>query len=341
MLALKERIDALVIQNDRSFPGLVFRSFRGQADYPGMSAVIEGSKDADGLEWSQSVEDVARTYRHLVNCDADRDLLFAEVDGEVVGYSRVWWQQEAEGTRLYQHFVHLLPQWRGLGIRRAMLQQNERRLRQIAADHPEDGPRLLQAWASDTEDHWQNLLQQEGYSPVRYGFSMVRPDLEEIPDLPLPEGLEVRPVPPDRVRSLWRAAREAFRDHWGYSEDEWSYEHWEEFQESPTYNPALWQVAWAGDEVAGMVLNFINEEENEEYGRLRGYTETICVRRPWRRQGVAKALIARSLHVLKAQGMAEAALGVDADNPNGALQLYRSMGFRVIKKFTTYRKPMT
>jgi ribosomal protein S18 acetylase RimI-like enzyme len=305
-----------------------------------MSAVIGGSKDADGLEWSQSVEDVARTYRHLVNCDPDRDLLFAEVAGEVVGYSRVWWQQELKGKRLYQQFVHLLPQWRDRGIRRAMLRYNEHRLRQIANGHPEDGPRLLEAWASDTEEHWRNLLEEEGYEPVRYGFSMVRSDLEDIPDLPLPEGLEIRSVPPERVRSVWSAAREAFRDHWGYSEDEWSYEHWKEWQESPTYNPGLWQVAWAGDEVAGMVLNFINEEENEEYGRLRGYTETICVRRPWRRQGVAKGLIASSLRVLKAQGMAEAALGVDADNPNGALQLYKSMGFHVVKKFTTYRKPM-
>jgi ribosomal protein S18 acetylase RimI-like enzyme len=221
-----------------------------------------------------------------------------------------------------------------------MLRHNEHRLRQIADGHPEDGPRLLEGWASDTEDHWGHLLKEEGYNPVRYGFSMVRPDLEEIPELSLPEGLEIRPVPSKQTRAIWRAAREAFRDHWGYSEDEWSYEHWEEWQESPTYTPDLWQVAWAGDEVAGMVLNFINEKENEEYGRLRGYTETICVRRPWRRQGVAKALIANSLRVLKAQGMMEAALGVDADNPNGALHLYRSMGFQVVKEFTTYRKPM-
>lgn len=340
VFALKERNEPILIGETSSIPGLLFRGFLGEADYPAMSAIIAGSREADGLEWTQSVEDVARTYRHLVNCDPDRDLLFAEIAGEVVGYSRVWWQQETEGKRLYQHFVHLLPEWRGKGIRRAMLRHNERRLHQIACDHPSDGPRLLQAWTSDTEHHWQALLEEEGYKPVRYGFSMVRPDLKEIPDLPLPEDVEVRPVPPEQVRAVWLAAREAFRDHWGYSEDEWSYEHWKEWQESPTYNPALWQVAWAGDEVAGMVLNFINEEENEEYGRLRGYTETICVRRPWRRQGVAKALIARSLQVLKAQGMAEAALGVDADNPNGALQLYRSMGFRVVKEFTTYRKPM-
>ena len=38
--------------------------------------------------------------------------------------------------------------------------------------------------------------------------------------------------------------------------------------------------------------------------------------------------------------MTEAALGVDVDNPNGALRLYQSMGFRMVKQYTTYRKPL-
>jgi mycothiol synthase len=318
--------------------GLAFRGFRGEVDYPAMAAVIAGSKEVDGLEWAQSVEDVARTYRHLVNCDANRDMLFVEVGGEVVGYGRVWWERELEGKWRYQHFAHLLPAWRGKGIRRTMLRHNERRLREIAAEHPADGPRLFEAWASDTETHWGSLLVDEGYEAVRHGFEMVRPDLEDIPDLPLPEGLEVRPVEPEQIDVIWEAAREAFRDHWG--ETEWHEEWLEEWKESPTFQPHLWQVAWDGDEVAGMVLNFVNHEENQEYERRRGYTETICVRRPWRRRGLAKALIARSFQVVKDLGMTEAALGVDTENPNGALQLYKSMGFRPVKQHTTYRKPM-
>jgi ribosomal protein S18 acetylase RimI-like enzyme len=38
--------------------------------------------------------------------------------------------------------------------------------------------------------------------------------------------------------------------------------------------------------------------------------------------------------------MIEAALGVDSQNPNGALQLYKSMGFRVTKRHAAYRKPL-
>ena len=76
----------------------------------------------------------------------------------------------------------------------------------------------------------------------------------------------------------------------------------------PDFDPSLWRVAWQGDEVAGMVLSFINKDENEMYGRKRGYTENICVRRPWRKQGLAKALIALSLTA--AQGARDDRSGV-------------------------------
>lgn len=337
-----ERTEAPIAPGQRRLygPGIAFRGFRGEVDYPLMAAVIAGSKDADGLEWVTKVEDIERNYRHLVNSDPETDMVFVEVDGDVIGYTRVWWLEEITGQRAYMHFAHLLPEWRGLGIRSAMLRHSEERIREIAAGQPPGGPDMFRAFVTDTEIHWESLLQEAGYEGVRYGYSMVRPDLEDLPDLPLPSGLEVRPVQPEHVDQIWAAAQEAFRDHWGYSEDEWSFENLRSWQESPTYEPGLWQVAWAGDEVAGMVQNFIDRAENEEYGRLRGYTEGISVRRPWRRQGLARSLIARSFRVLKEQGMTEAALGVDAQNPNGALQLYTSMGFQIDKRHTTYQKPL-
>lgn len=338
MNVLEQVNDIIVVPDAPVITGLGFRRFRGEVDYPAMVAVIEGSKEADQVERTQSVEDIARGYSHLFNCDPYRDMLFVEVGGDVIGYSRVWWQQELDGKRRYEHFASLVPEWRGKGIRRVMLRHNERRLREIAADHPPSGPRVFEAWAADTESHWESLLLSEGYEAVRHGFEMVRPHLDNIPDLPLPDGLEVRPVQPEHYWTIWRAAEEAFRDHWG--ETEWQDEWFEEWQESPTFQPQLWQVAWDGDQVAGMVQNFINHEENTEYNRKRGYTEGICVRRPWRRRGLARALIARSFSVLKDLGMTEAALGVDTENPSGALQLYESLGFHPVKRHTTYRKAL-
>jgi ribosomal protein S18 acetylase RimI-like enzyme len=89
-----------------------------------------------------------------------------------------------------------------------------------------------------------------------------------------------------------------------------------------------------------MVVNFLNEEENKEYNRKRGWTENISVRRPWRRQGLARALLTRSLQMFKDMGMDHAALGVDTQNLSGALDLYQSVGFQVEKKHTDYRKKL-
>jgi ribosomal protein S18 acetylase RimI-like enzyme len=89
-----------------------------------------------------------------------------------------------------------------------------------------------------------------------------------------------------------------------------------------------------------MVLSFIDKDENAKFGRQRGYTETIAVRRPWRRRGLAKALLAQSLLGLKESGMTEAALGVHIENRHGAYYFYQSMGYRVVQTWTIYRKVM-
>jgi len=330
--------DVIELHEAPAIPGLRFRRFRGEIDYPAMAAVFNGCKEVDELEHTESADEIAITYRHLVNSDPYLDMIFAEMPGAVIGYGRVWWEQKTDGSRSYCQFALLLPEWRKRGIRRAMLRHNEQRLRQIAATHPTDSPQFLDAWAGQAESDWESLLLETGYKPIRYSFQMVRPALEDIPDLSIPEGLKIRPTRPDDYRAIWNAAREAFQNHWGASE--WREETFQQWQEQPTFNPKLWQVAWDGDEVAGMVLNFINERENEEYKRKRGYTETICVRRPWRRQGLARALLARSLRVLKEEGMTEAALSVDAENISGAVRLYEGLGYEVVKRYTRYRKSL-
>ncbi|MGB7061364.1 MAG: GNAT family N-acetyltransferase [Candidatus Zixiibacteriota bacterium] len=338
MAANEHPNNAIVLPDAPAIPGLTFRRFRGEQDYPAMAAVVNESRKADQIDHTDSVEDIAATYKHLVNCDPYKDMVFAEMNGGVIGFGRVWWIVKSDGTRTYVHFALLLPEWRGKGIRRAMLRHDERRIREIALHHPKDKPRFFETWAADSETDWDSLVRTEGYVPVRYLFEMVRPNLENIPDLPLPEGVEVRPAKPEHYRKIWDAAGEAFQDHWGASE--WRDEWFQQWQEKSYFNPELFQIAWDGDEVVGTVLNYISEEENSEFNRKRGYTEEISVRRPWRRKGLARALIARSFKVLKEHGMTEAALAVDAENITGALKLYEDMGFRTVKRHTTYRKPL-
>lgn len=320
--------------------GLTFRRFQGDQDYPAIVAVLEGCKEADQFELTTTVEGLAHSFEHLVNCDPYKDMLFVEMNGHVIGYTQVWWREESDNTRHYDHFAILLPEWRGKGIRRSMLMFNECRARKIAAEHPEGIQQVFQSWADDTEVHWISLLLQEQYSPVRYYFLMVRSLLEPIPDLPLPEGLKIRPVRPEHYWTIWEAAEEALQDNWGGSD--LTDELLKEWIESPTFDPGLWVVAWdtANDNVAGLVLSSIDEEENLEYNRKRAHMGPIGVRRPYRRKGLASVLIAEGFKVLKNHGITETVLGVDSENLTGALQLYEKMGFSTAKQFITYRKPM-
>jgi mycothiol synthase len=166
---------------------------------------------------------------------------------------------------------------------------------------------------------------------VRYSFLMVRPNLDDLPDSPMPDGLEIRPVRREHMRQIFDAEVEAFRDHWGASLP--TEADFQQFVTDPVEgNPAHWQVAWDGDQVAGMVRGYVNEKENEHFGRRRGWVENISVRRPWRRRGLARALIAACISSLREAGMTEGALGVDTENPSGALRLYESCGFAVSRR---------
>ena len=155
----------------------------------------------------------------------------------------------------------------------------------------------------------------------------------------MPPGLEVRPVCEEDARKVILVGDEAFVDHWGHVP--LTEEIVQEWMEDPTYDPLLWKVAWDGDEPAGAVQNFIDKRENEQYGRKRGYTVCIWVRRPWRRRGLARALLTQSIQMFTEMGMEETCLGVDVENPNGALRLYESVGYQVERRDTTYRKPLT
>ncbi len=334
--------DAIADTRMLQIPGISLRGFRGEKDYANIFTVIHGCAAADGLERSEQLEDIANNYAHLHHCDPYSDMLFVEVNGGVVGYCRCWWEVEGSGKWIGFQFGNVLPEWRRKGIGSTLLRFTEQRLSQVARQLKENGelPADAECWLdnflSSSEIDRAQLIERRGYQVIRYTFDMVRPNLEDIPNLQLPAGVEVRPVEASHLRQIWDASNEAFRDHWGYIPDPW--EGFEGFVNSPDYDPTLWRVAWQGDQVVGMVLSFIDRDQNEIYGRKRGYTENICVRRPWRKQGVAKALIALSLMVLKERGMTEAGLGVDSQNTSGALQLYEHMGYQVVKRGTIYRK---
>jgi mycothiol synthase len=317
--------------------GLRFRRYAGDADLPGIVELINLENRADGFDEVETVEGLAVHLAHLPNGPAVPDVLVAEIDGTIVGVSWAWWAMRA-GEYSYEHTGAVHPAHRGCGLGRAMLRYQERRLRGIASGHDTGRPKWFATWAPDEAVAGQRLFRDEGYEPVRYFFEMTRDLRAEIPAAPLPTGLEIRPVRAEDHRRIYDANVEAFRDHWGAREK--GPEDYRRQFEDPDLDTSLWRVAWDGGEVAGVVVNVILPAENEVLGLRRGWLDQVSVRRPWRRRGLARALIASSLQALRGRDMTEAVLGVDAENPTGALGLYEGMGFVVARRATAFRKVM-
>ena len=319
--------------------GLVIRRYAGERDIPDLVRVANAESEADAVEERESVEGMrAWLGSPSDNFDPARDVRLAELDGRVVGMASQDWIDTRDGERReYRLWGAVDPAHRRRGIGRALLEANERQARELARSHPRDRRPAYASFAAAGRPA-VGLLERSGYEVVRWFFDMVRPTLDDVEDVPMPAGLELRPAAPDQMLPIWRANREAFRDHWGGSDE--SEAAMRRFLDAPGTDPVLWLIAWDGNEIAGGVINGIRDDENEALGLRRGWLNSVFTRREWRRRGLARALIARSLVVLRERGMTSAALGVDADNASGALGLYEEAGFAVHDRFSAWRKPM-
>lgn len=329
---------AIELEDAPAIGNLRFRLFRDADDYAHIASIENAFNAAHGLPFQMSSEELVNDMMTDDTFDLRRDVLIAEVNGEPAGFARLYHFVNDEGDQIFAHACCELPALTETGLHRALLQWAERRAGEIARAVPHTGPRFMQAYVMEKAPAHITILEQLGYSIVRYSYLMVRPLDESIPDLPLPAGIEVRPKQREHYRALWEARNEAFRDHWGYRKQ--TEDDWRRYLDWPDHQPELCQVAWdtTTNEVAGEVNVTIIRRDNETFGTQRGWTDPIFVRRPWRKQGLAKALIVRAMRVLKDAGMAEAALGVDVQNPNGALRLYEGLGYRVDTRSFTFRK---
>jgi mycothiol synthase len=325
------------VPNAPRIEGLRFRHWRGLEDLAGMAAANQLARDEAGIEEVATAEDMTSRYTHLTNCDLARDLVVVERHGRTIGYVRVEWRDLTNGERQFFSLCILEPAERGQGIGQAMLSWSEGRLGEIANGLPDDRRGQLFGFGYSTDVAGNALLEKNGWSQVARGYEMVRPTLDDIPQIELPDGLVVRDVAETERRKVWEAAREAFRDE--RDQQEWSEQDWARFPEELP-DTSLWVIAFDGDEVAGGILNAIDAAANVHHGRARGTLASVWTGARWRRRGVAKALIARSLVRLRERGMTSAYLGVDGANPNQAMDLYASLGFEVATSTIDWRKPL-
>ncbi len=261
-----------------------------------------------------TVEEVHEEWA-LPRLSMDDDLwLIEDESGAPAAYGFCWTENPPREV-VADQTVH--PERRGLGLSEALLSLEETRAAELARTAP-DRRVALGVWTHEGDVARIALFAQHGFRKVR-SFMRLDRDLSQPLETPVwPPEITVRGFRRDRDEGVVHAAgEEAFLDH--FRPTAMSLEEWLEYRFARAdFDPGLWFVAWEGDEVAGAVLALETP--------LGGYIDELFVRRPWRGRGLGRALLLHECAELRRRGLPLAYLGVDADNPTGAMHLYRSAG---------------
>ena len=132
---------------------------------------------------------------------------------------------------------------------------------------------------------------------------------------------------------MYEAVEEAFAFEWGHRRR--PYEEWRKRVYGwRNFDPSLVPVAWDGDEIAGVSLNYPKRMGDW------GWIGSIGVRPAWRGRGLGLALLHESFARFRRIGETAVALGVDAENPTGATRLYERAGMRVLYQADLWQKEL-
>lgn len=227
----------------------------------------------------------------------------------------------------------VLPEYQGRGLGTYLLGLLEARA-QAAIPFAPDGARVVQYQGiNDPNTRALALLAAAGYAPERH-FWRMEIDVGEQTFAPVElPGITIRTFDPARdAHAVYAAMEEAFIDHWGHIRSTF-----EEFQQfhmgGEKFDPAVWFVAEADGQIAGAL---IGSHDSPTYG----YVGILGVRRPWRGQSVALALLQTSFAAFQRVGKNKVGLGVDAASLTGATRVYERAGMHVAWRSTIMQKEL-
>ena len=256
--------------------------------------------------------------------------LVTSKDGTVVAAGLLF--APPDGGARVDLFGAVHPDWQGRGIGRELLAWQWERARAMHAGTAPDAEWHADTGASADDAAAARLFTRFGFAPVRYFFHMEAPLDDQTPVVELPERVTTVPFTDDMSHAVYDAHMEAFADHWGFQRR--PYEKWVETTvRSDEFRADLSRIGFDGDEIAGYVLAYDNLDGVEYIGQ-------VGTRRPWRRRGLASALLSTSMAAGLADGKKIARLGVDADSPTGAVGVYERLGYAVRHKYVESRRAL-
>ncbi len=329
--------NTLILPNMPKIAGLNFRNTAGIDDLGALLEVHAGRATRDGVDPYSSEEDYPSRERlgaaleGLTPEQRERRLV-AEVNGKVIGYTTLGCWQESDGRWVYLVTGWVLPEWRGKGIGTAMLHWGEEKSRQWAAAERPGASYEFAANASSTEQDTTALLLHEGYAA---GYTVLELGLNEsapVEEAPLSAGVELRPVFRIHYLPIAHCIAEAYKDEYANKRYQEIFDPVDYAQRlcDSKHDPKLWQVAWDGETVAGQVIPVIEKG--------RAVIQEVSIRPTYRRKGLARALLTRAVREVRSRGVKVIRINTVGEYKTRACDLYRSVGFELVKTFPRYRK---
>ncbi len=321
--------------------GLRFRA-ASREDAAAVHALAEACADVDRQQERESLEDVDEQLRTEWWDPATDGAVGVDAGGDVLAYGIVLRRPGQVRTRqaLLRGMVH--PRVRGRGAGRALLAWQTARGQELLAgsDGGPDVPRMLRVFVEDHVAGRAALVRAAGFVPRRYHAVMGRDGALPVPDVPLPEGLELRRLSAatsgaDLQERVRQAHNEAFAHHWGSEPIEAA--DWRRYcVDGAGCRPDLSFAALdASGGVAGYLVSGTYAQDWEPQGYTEGWTDLLGVAPEHRGRGLGRALLARALQAYLDEGLERAGLGVDVDNPQ-ALGLYLDLGYVERTRETTW-----
>jgi len=231
------------------------------------------------------------------------------------------------------------PDQEGLGLEEYLMEWAEDRALQV---FDRVDPELRIALRSHVNHQIESSIRAQlaaGMEEIRHGFRM-RIDMDREPDAPVfPNGIRLRSYDPDLdARAVYEVDEEVFMDHFGFIKEDPD-EGFEKFMHhmsgDDSYDPSLWFLAVdEKDEIVAICLCRRYGAEDHE----AGYVSSLGVKRAWRRQGVAQALLLTAFGEYYKRGKRKVDLGVDAESLTGATDLYKKVGMYVLRQYDTFEK---
>ncbi|HEX7255496.1 MAG TPA: GNAT family N-acetyltransferase [Gaiellaceae bacterium] len=269
----------------------------------------------------EETEATVRQWLTAPELDHEHDIRVAVRDGALVGYGDIAPHPEPN------YWIDVrVPVSEADDVRDDLISWGEERVRQRNGS-------LIRAFTYDADEPEKLALERRGYVLIRHSYRM-RIDFDGDPPEPeWPEGVTVRPATDADIRTAYDVYSETFADTWGFAQD--PFDEWSHWMLEEGFDLSLWFVAEIGGEAAGIAL--CKPWEGEEG---LGWVRVLGVRRPWRRQGLGRALLLHVFREFHRRGFHGVGLGVDAESLTGAHRLYENAGMHVFRRSDIYEKAL-